>query len=580
MKNRIDNQIHEIFNKTKSERFQSNLSSILCFLCFLVVMLVSLKGFYPINRMIVGDDSEYHYLRTEALYERLKSNDFFNGGIDYLFCNGAGYASSTAYPDLFLYIPAVLRLLGISLPASMYIFIFICSAAGYLNMFILVKQISGSTVGGSAAGIIYTLSFYRLDNIYVRFALGEIEAYVFWPVVLLGLYDFIIKDFKKPYILGIGLAGMMMSHLISAVEALGICILLSIIFIPRIIRNPKKLIMLAITAVCMLAVTAYFWIPLIEFLLSGEFVVSYPLWKSENCTVKFLDMFKDSKITGTGILLFVLWIPRVLINRNSPVYQELAEKSENKEKKPDLLLWADVCMVLGLIVCFIVSDKAPWKVLRYPLNFMQFPWRMYAPAGTLIIFSGAVYISIVLKYTNGQKKGLLAVLAVSVLAAAVHMEPVEVFRSSIDDSYFQNENTFTVGVGEWYPVEAKKHMEMVYQFSDKVIADDGTEILFERNNGTLTFKPDADTCQYADIPYIYYKGYKIRDSKGKELPVEMNDFGMVRVYLSEASEGIITVKHTLTAARSAAYIISAVSAAGLIVFVINRRLSLRKKNRC
>lgn len=67
-------------------------------------------------------DVGYHLLRTEALKQRIEDMNFFNGGIDYLFYNGAGYASSLAYPDLLLYIPALLRTAGVGIGLSMSIF--------------------------------------------------------------------------------------------------------------------------------------------------------------------------------------------------------------------------------------------------------------------------------------------------------------------------------------------------------------------------------------------------------------------------------------------------------------------------
>lgn len=577
MTKKLRNWIETSFPMLKNEKFIRYAGWFFCILCFVLTMIFSLKYFLPLDKWIIGDDSAYHYLRVEAVYQKLKTHDFFNGGIDYLYCNGAGYASSTAYPDLFLYIPAFFRLMGTSFSESMFIFVLFCSAASYLNMFLLVERTTGSMTGGSIAGILYTLSFYRLDNIYFRFALGEVEAYIFWPVVLLGLYDFIFKDFKKPYILCIGLSGMLMSHLISAAEALGVCLLVSVAFLPRILKKPKKLIVLAASAGCTLAVTAYFWIPLIEFLLSGEFAVSHPLWKSEDCTVKIYDLFKDSKITGSGMLFFILWIPRVFITHRSPVYQDMKNEDESNDEKPALLSCADAFMILGMIICFIMTDKAPWKILRYPLNFMQFPWRLYAAAGTLIIFSGAVYLSTLLKYTKGNNSGLLAVLVISVIAASVHMQPYEIGRAETGENYFTDGRTFYVGVGEWYPWNAKVNIDSMSYHSDKLIADNGTELAFERNNGTLTFELENEDYQYADVPYIGYKGYKATDSSGKELKQEMNDHGMIRVYLSDASKGTVTVKHHLTPVRIFAYILSAVSIMGLTVCALRKNKSHKKR---
>ena len=100
----IDSWYNKISN---SKTYQKWSVIVFCFLCFAAVILIQIKFMLPLDQPIFGHDVGYHLLRTEALKQRIEDMNFFNGGIDYLFYNGAGYASSLAYPDLLLYIPAL-----------------------------------------------------------------------------------------------------------------------------------------------------------------------------------------------------------------------------------------------------------------------------------------------------------------------------------------------------------------------------------------------------------------------------------------------------------------------------------------
>lgn len=221
-------------NTLKSKTY---INAIICVLCFLAVMAIQMIYIFPLDLPLGGHDAGYHYLRTEALKHRIEEGSFFNGGVDYLFYNGAGYASSLAYPDMLLYIPALLRVAGVGIGTSMSVFVIVCNILCYLSMFICVRKISGSSACGTIAAVVFSLSQYRLDNLFTRFALGEIQSYIFWPIIIYGLYDLIFDDFKRPYVIAIGIGGMLLTHSISTIIALGLCVIMVIIFIKRIVKS-------------------------------------------------------------------------------------------------------------------------------------------------------------------------------------------------------------------------------------------------------------------------------------------------------------------------------------------------------
>lgn len=565
-------KLKSCFLKTRFYAFlQDNSTDIFCLLCFLASNVCLTIFLLPSNSPIGGHDSLYHYLRVEAVKYNIENHNLFSG-IDYLFFGGGGYASF-AYPDIFLYIPAALRMLGMGIGDSMAVFLTLCNAFSYCFMFIFLRDISDSRVCGTIGAVLYVLSTYRIDNIITRFALGEFLAYVFWPLILYGLYDFIFGEFKKPYILGLGFVGMLLSHSISTALALGLCVLVSIIFIRRIFKARQKLPRLFITAGCAVAVTAYYWLPLLELLFSCEMSVKISAYHTLDYVIPFTGLFKEEMhngIAGMRFPVFLLCVPRVFLLRNSPVSrQDLRDEGTGKRK--NILVAADTFMIIGIILALMATTVFPWKILSKFLDFMQFPWRFFAPSSILLVIAGTIYIYYIAKYTKAPNAAMVLVTAFAILIAGVHTQISGVghYEPYTEDHYSDISETFHIGAGEWLPRAAQgAGKELLRTLGDNVILSNDQLIPCERHNGDLTFDlGENEDVEFAKLPYIWYKGYEAKDENGNDLEIKMSDNGLVQVDL-HAANGVITVEHKPTALKIAGYIISAVSIAVIIALSI------------
>ncbi|MDE7231266.1 MAG: hypothetical protein K2N56_12360 [Oscillospiraceae bacterium] len=559
---------------------QSNSTKIFCLLCFLSSNLFLISYLFPIDRPIIGHDFQYHYLRVEAVKYNIENHDLFSG-IDYIYFGGAGYAGF-AYPEIFLYIPALLRISGMGIGESMAVFLCLCSVFSYCFMFVFLKNVSGSPVCGTIGAVLYVLSAYRLDNIITRFALGEILAYVFWPLILYGLYDFIFGEFKKPYIIGFGFVGMLLSHSISTALALGLSILVSLIFIRRIIQERRKLPKLFVTAGCAVMLTAYYWLPLLELLFSCEMSVKKTAYHTLDFVIPFTGLFRENMhngIAGLRFPIFLLCVPRVFLTRSSPASKSYLQ-DENTKKRSSILIAADTFMIIGILLAIMSTTLMPWNVLSKCLDFMQFPWRFFAPASVLIIIAGTIYIFYISEFTKAPKKAMLLITAVSVLIAFVHIDISGVGHAEPFDTdhYSDFTETYHIGAGEWLPRAAQGDgLNIVRSMGDNVLLNGNKKLLCERENGTLNFELNgSENADFAILPYVWYKGYEARDMSGNVLNVAMSDNGLVQVDLRGAN-GTITVEHKPTPLRIAAYCISAVSIIALLTAaVIFRRRRKRE----
>ncbi len=576
MKNNLENK----FPKSGLYAFvRDNSTKLSCIICFLAANLFMISFLAPTNYPILGHDYQYHYLRVEAVKYNIENHSLFSG-IDYIYFGGAGYAGF-AYPEIFLYIPALLRTLGMGIGDSMAVLLCLCSVFSYCFMYIFLEDVSGSPVCGTMGAVMYVLSTYRLDNIITRFALGEILAYVFWPLILYGLYDLIFGEFQKPYIIGFGFVGMLLSHSISTALALGLSVLVSLIFIRRILRTRGKLPKLFITAGCAVMVTAYYWIPLLELLFSCEMSVKKTAYHTLNFVIPFTGLFRENMhngIAGLRFPIFLLCVPRVFLTRSSPVSKTFLQ-DENTKKSKNILIAADIFMIIGIISAIMATDLVPWDILSKFLDFMQFPWRFFAPASILIIIAGTIYVFYIAEFMKASKKAMILITAVSILIAGVHTDISGVgHRDPFNTDHYSNvAETYHIGQGEWLPRAAQGDgLDMVRSMGDNVLLNGNKKLPCERENGTLNFELNgSENTDFAILPYVWYKGYEARDMNGNALNVAMSDKGLVKVDLRGAN-GTITVEHKPTPLRIAAYCISAVSVIALITAAVIFR---RRRNR-
>ena len=168
---------------------------------YIIIVLIALllsapltvKGFFN------SHDGIYHFSRNYAT-----NNAILEGQIPPLivsnFCKGFGYGWNIFYPPLGTYINGFFSLLLSDINA-MKLTIFFAIVMSGIAMFKLMKKITQNKDLSLITSIIYMSSTYFLSDIYCRMAMGEVIAYVFFPILFYGLYDiFYDKGYKNYYL--------------------------------------------------------------------------------------------------------------------------------------------------------------------------------------------------------------------------------------------------------------------------------------------------------------------------------------------------------------------------------------------
>ncbi|MDE6675759.1 MAG: hypothetical protein K2K19_13295, partial [Acetatifactor sp.] len=187
---------------------------------FCVLLGVTVLASYPLFVPTVGfgHDLNFHLYRIEGIKDGLQAGQF-PVRLHPTHNHGYGYISSSVYPELFLYFPALLRLMGASPVMAYNTFLAGINALTAWIMYICAKGITRSRYAGLLASVLYTLSTWRIMNLYYRAAIGEALAMVFFPVLLYGLYLLLAGEHRKWWVLALGCSGIFQSHIISTILA-------------------------------------------------------------------------------------------------------------------------------------------------------------------------------------------------------------------------------------------------------------------------------------------------------------------------------------------------------------------------
>mgnify|MGYP006968286968 CR=1 FL=1 len=211
---------------------------------YIVVMIIVAISVFVSVHIFDGflfntQDLAFHLLRIEGLKEGLRSRQI-PVKMQPNWLEGYGYPVSVYYGDLFLYIPAILRIIGFPLQFSYGVFIFMINLATSGIAFWCCFKISRDRAVSVVSMCLYVLNPYRLTDIYERNAIGETLALTFLPLVIYGMFnvfasDCFEKSYKKSWIpLVIGFTGIIESHILT-------CVICSIFVIMDCIMHWKKI---------------------------------------------------------------------------------------------------------------------------------------------------------------------------------------------------------------------------------------------------------------------------------------------------------------------------------------------------
>lgn len=494
---------------------------------FIFILLLTLLSSIPVfifPGIKKGDDVYFHLSRICALSDNIKSFRF--SGVYPGYFNDYGYANGLFYPDIFLYFPALLKSIGLSEILSYKIFLVFINFFSILFIYICIKGISKSKYAGILGSIIYAFASYRLVDMYERAALGEVLAFVFAPLVIYGIYEVIYGNYKKFYILVLGMTGLILSHIVSTYMIGLVLFFMCLINIKRLFRE-RRILYLLLAGVVTFLLTSYFLLPMLEQMLSQVFYYSNTSNISE---------FELSKRTVPLYLLFLevpnlrkaifhkYWVPSGI----GIIFVYFLYLKIKHRKISDNFV--NCCYLIGIVTLILTVLTPFWKlgIVKKVLYPIQFPWRFYFVVTVLFTVGGCLLVSKV----KDSKKLLRNTFIISFISL------ISMFVIAIIPKRILEVVDYDASYAEYLP----KEVDRDYIKKRGIVVTSNNDVFCEfKKNGTemeITFVNNYDNT-YLELPLIYYKGYSASD--GYELFKTEN--GLLGIRLNDIREGTIFVSY-------------------------------------
>lgn len=331
----------------------------------------------------------------------------------------------------------------------------------------------------------------------------------------------------------------------------------------------KILICILLILLC----TSFYWMPLLEHMLSTSYEVFLPdrMYKDNtiiSSKLSILDLFFTEHYDmnfhiGLAILLGML-------------LTFFYRKKLSKRCKQEITIFA----VFGVISIIMTLKIFPYEYLPNSLKMIQFVWRMLEFASFFFTIIAGIGFAIFMNKKRSKEIYvvifLIAYMCISLIFAnktvkipfneEIYLTPVPV-----------NSSTGRVHAGcatfEYLPEKAFKNIQYIKQRKDNVIVLQGNAIISEmkKENTNLTFKIEqVEKNTKLELPYIFYLGYSAKlekeDGRKVNLKIEESENGFCMVNVNES--GTINISYIGTMLMKISYMLTFTG----IIYLICKKL--------
>lgn len=538
-----------------------NKKYILLYIIFIIAASIPLMNDF----LIRGHDIYFHLMRIEGLAQGMQ-NGQFPVKIQPVWYDDYGYAVSVFYGDLFVYLAAFLRLLGFSLQNAYKGYLAFCNIATISIACYSFGKIFQNPYIGAFGGFLYSMSAYRLVNLYTRGAVGEYTGMMLLPLLIYACVLLLDEEKKKEslkkgaLVLGVSMACILQSHMLTAEIACMVLAGVVVLYWKRVFC--KEVLLAGVKAVSIaLGLSAWFLVPFLDYMLCGEFNInsirnndiliqrqgvflSQVFALIDNAIGQSLDLSAGTQgdfAQGAGLGL-MLAIPALFV-----LFFMGYQKKEEKKKQR----LAVTAVFVSLVMVGLSTIYFPWdtlcrvaKIFQYIIVKIQFPWRFTGVATAVLALLWCAVVSYIWRQYGHKKAVALAagVVLIMSLSAGYFMvdllnrgERIQIHSVTDMDSF--------VASGEEYLL-VNTVLDDLKQ--ENLVIEDGIEITNYKKKGTaIEFhcKNLTDIEKKMELPLLYYEGYQaacVQDDMAIEVSAGANQ--VVRLMVKARMDGDIRVE--------------------------------------
>ena len=511
------------------------------------IIVISFLASLPLLQrdIVSGHDIAFHLMRIEGMAEALKSGQL-PVRLASSWLEGAGYAVDIFYGNLLLYIPACLRILGMNLVSTYKILLALLNVGTTVIAYVcFTKMLNGDKKLGLLISGIYVLESYRLVNMYVRAAVGESSAMMFFPIIALAIYRIYEECsnrreyWKNSIILAIGMTGVIESHILGTEMVVVILALICVLLFKKTFR--KRTLLVYFSAVILTVLWNFsFLVPFLDYYLNMD-VRIFSLRLNETMQAgcayiaQYVLFFKNifgnddyyisdrMMITPGPILLIGLLIC-------------IAKYTKKMSKRMGF------CIAMSIFLLWFSSDLFPWDYLIAHFKFfyflaqVQFGWRYLGIASVFMCLVVGLFLQ---QIGRGTKKYFWWISGISILMVLLFT-----VNYTFENERVTSEKMSRLLLG--HDVGGQEYVLSGCDVEDipREIVEIGSASaqLVERNGCYISvYCKTGELGGSIEVPMYNYKGYQVWDEYGNDYGIYDGENRVIRFDLPADYEGKVYV---------------------------------------
>lgn len=550
--------------KSTINRYPNLFSLLLFVLLSFLLVLPYLHG--PAYQHMPGWDGRFHISRVAESYLNLKAGHItqINPSIMTKTFGSFGYPQNIFYPIFVMLPEAFLQLIIGNAYGAYLVFVGLIFFLTFASMYVCTLNLSSNHYTALLSSILYGLGHFTLTiNLFYR-SFGGSFAFIFIPIAFYGIYQIAIADYRKWWILSLGVTGLIFSDLPDASVSLLLLLLSFLVTFTEsesIQTKAKRFLRLVYAGILTIGLTAFFLFPLIQNLLFVKNIAVTKLMLSKTA-YPLINLFITDKLAS-----YSLGISGLILVVCIAIYWQ-------KFKAP--YKYFSVMLIISILMA---STVFPWTPFDKYLSFIQFVGRFLYFATFLAALLGASAIT-ELVHGMQNKKIVISLFCVIGILAGTSLN-FNIKHSQVNDSVYETnwrdfqKSTLNNNVYDYLPSKSVGLKDKLLKHDINVMNPKKQikQLKWSTGYNVIHYKIKA---QYAYekliLPNIYYPGFATYVNGTKV------DGGYTKQNLitTPIKKGInqIDVRYIKTPVQLFSIWLSVLSWIGLLIFNL---LSLKRK---
>ena len=507
-----------------------------------------------IHHLVTGNDLMFHLSRIEGIQEGLLSGQM-PVRLNPFQLSGYGMPTSLFYPDLFLYVPALLRICGVSLITAWKAFLLLVSFLTAFASWWAFSTYTRSVRTGAIATLFYLVAFYRLLAMYISIGVGMLLGMAFLPAAMMAVWLTLRR--KASYWPAVVLFAtcILQSHIITSILFLGAVVVMTALSCWRF-RLPEGRWAAVEAAGFTAVLNLWFYLPMLYFHRHMDYLMKSVTHEGIQLVIySFLEA--DCYI---GSAMLALFFVVVLV-------------AFWKRWRFPATFWILIVLSAGLILLMV--SRTPWEgwlgrvfsFLQFPNRFVLFP-TFFCALAMGMAFSQVrrnviIGVCVLLCLVSNYLWVFGSAYAIPHGIAKAQRESVEGFQQR-----FEREIGQSTGYRDYMDAEVNRQLQspddLARKTADQSLHPADRIGTAERRGNDFVLHCVAGDEAWVELPLFWYAGYAAENLEtGEALSVRRDDEGQVSVLLPPSSGRV----HVWYAGLPWFRIVDGISFLGLLAFL-------------